>query len=66
MASIIFLVFADLKYSFLSIYGNNGRSDLNGQENIVPTGNNAPFAPLEGKMVFMLACSFSGFQHRSL
>jgi hypothetical protein len=61
-----FLVFTDLKYSFLSIYGNNGRSDLNGEENIVLTGNDPPFAPLVGKMVFLLACSFSGFQHKSL
>ena len=66
MASIIFLVFADLKYSFLSIYGNNGRSDFNSEENIVLTGNDASFAPLVGNMVFLLASSFSGFQHKSL
>jgi hypothetical protein len=39
---------------------------LNGEENIVLTGNDPPFAPLVGKMVFLLACSFSGFQHKSL
>ncbi|PAN43682.1 hypothetical protein PAHAL_8G255300 [Panicum hallii] len=50
-----FLVFTDLKYSFLSIYGNNGRSDLNGEENIVLTGNDPPFAPLVGLKKFSLS-----------
>jgi len=51
---------------FFSTYGNNGRSNLNGEENIALTGNDATFAPLVGKMVFLLACSLSGFQHKLL
>jgi len=44
----------------------DARSDLNSEENIVLTGNDPPFAPLVGKMVFLLACSLSGFQHKLL
>ncbi|XP_039777498.1 uncharacterized protein LOC120644834 isoform X1 [Panicum virgatum] len=32
----------------------DARSDLNGEENIVPTGNDAPFAPLEALKNFSL------------
>jgi hypothetical protein len=37
------------------MYGNSGRSSLNAKKNNALTGSDAHFAPLVGKMAFLLA-----------